>query len=536
MKFPLRRSAAVLAFAAVLLCGCTVKTTVQVTATTPGSVSHVYVTVKEIWVTTHATAVPGEGGWKKTVLEDPVTIDLAELNGGATIDLGTLDLGADTFEQVRLVLVDTDEKLAKSAKDLNLDWNNVVQYTDNGLSRVVALEFASPGASLVAASSVRVDGNTILDTLGGAEDPTASLVVDIDALRNLSILSYDGEIRAELDPGLAVYNAEDAGTITGTFDLSAIPNAVINSRQGIVVSAELVNAAGTRHSVVKSVRLGTAGTFTLYPLPVDADSGKTWYDLVVHGPGVSTMIITGVKVKAEETTTLQSSSITVPLAQSFLVNTGSAVPGGTRAGFYQTLPTDGRPYLVDFAAVNPFAGGFNSDLALSPANLAYGAWNDGDLISFSSTAAAEGAATYRLATDSRWRASSAFSTVTNGGLGPNTAQAVDLAQPVLPAGASAGTISGTIDFSAPDQFDSLQLVVSRGGQIVEAVDLGAALPGAASIDFSVTNVPAGVPSAVYEVSVRAWNSTNAADSLVRALFIPEADLRQGDVSGLSLQL
>jgi hypothetical protein len=45
-----------------------------------------------------------------------------------------------------------------------------------------------------------------------------------------------------------------------------------------------------------------------------------------------------------------------------------------------------------------------------------------------------------------------------------------------------------------------------------------------------------VPSAVYEVAVRAWHSTDAAGTLVRALFMPEADLRQGDVTGLSLQL
>jgi hypothetical protein len=536
MTFSLRRSTiALIALAAVLLGGCTVKTAVQVTATTPGNVTHIYVTVKEIWFTTHAGATAGEGKWKKKVLSDPVTIDLASLNGGVTADLGNIDLGADTYQQLRLVLVDTDAALATSADDLNLTWNNAVQYVDNGLSRLVPLEFASPAPSLVVRSPIKVDGNTVLDTLGGSGDPEATVVVDIDALRNLTIFSYGGEIRTLLDPGLAAYNDGDSGTITGTFDLAAVATASINSRQGVVVSAERVDAAGARHEIVKSVRLGTAGTFTLYPLPVD-DSGESTYEIVVHGPGVSTVVITGVTVDAGETTTLQSSSITVPVAVPFAVNTTTPVSGGTRAAFHQALSTDSRPYMVDFAAVNPFGGGFNSDLALSSTNLVYGAWNDGEVISFSSATPAEGTGAYRLATDASWRAPSAYATVINGGLGPATAQLVTLPQPVLPAGAVAGSISGTITFSAANQYDALYLTVSRGGQIVETVNLASALPGQSSIDFTVDNVPAGVPSAVYEVAVRAWHSTDAAGTLVRALFMPEADLRQGDVTGLSLQL
>jgi hypothetical protein len=538
MTFSLHRSvAAAIALAAILLGGCTVKTTVQVTATTPGNVTHVYVTVKEVWFTTHASAsaVAGEGKWKKKVLSDPVTVDLASLNGGATADLGNIDLGADTYEQVRLVLVDTDAELATSADDLNLAWNNAVQYVDNGLSVLVPLEFASPVPSLVAQSSIKVKGNTILDSLGGSDDPAATVVVDIDALGNLTIFSYGGEIRTLLDPGLAAYNDADAGTITGTFDLSAVATASINSRQGVVVSAERVDAADARHTIVKSVRLGTAGTFTLYPLPVD-ESGESSYDLVVHGPGVSTVIITGVTVDAGESTTLQSSGITVPVAPPFVVNTATPVHGGTRAAFYQTLPADARSYLVDLAAVNPFGGGFNSDLALSTASLVYGAYNDGEVISFASATPTEGAGTYRLAADARWRAPSAYATVINGGLGPATAQLETLPQPVLPVGAVAGSISGTITFSSADQYDALYLTVSRGGQIVETVNLAGSLPGNASIDFTVDNLPAAVPSAVYEVAVRAWNSADAAGTLVRALFMPAADLRQGDVTGLSLQL
>lgn len=518
-----------------LLGGCTVKTTVEVTATTPGNVTHLYVTVKEIWFTTHASAIPGDGKWKKKVLEDPVTIDLATLNGGASVAIGSLDLGAGKYDQVRLVLADIDQALAESAEDLNLAWNNALQFTENGLSRLVPLEFASPGASLLIPASIDIEGNTLLDELSSSDEPAATVVVDVDALRSLAIFTHGGEIRSLLDPGLAAYNDADVGAITGTFDLSAIATSAINSRQGIVVSAERVEPGALRRSVVKSVRLGSGGSFTLYPLPLD-DEGNGTFDIVVHGPGVSTVIVTGVEIEDGETATLQSSAITVPVADSFLVNTTAAVHGGTRARFYQSLPLDPRPFEVDFAAVHPFDGGFNNSLALSEAGLVHGAWNDGEVISFASATAGEGAATYRLAGDSRWRASSGFTSVTSAGLGPVMPQDVDVPQPGLPAGASAATISGTVHFTVPDQFDSLLLVVSRGGQIVEVVDLGATLPGSSFVDFTVSDVPGGRSSAVYDVWVRAWHSSDVEGTLVRALFTPWADLRTGNVSGLSLQL
>lgn len=536
MTSPLHRSAIpfLSLVAAALLGGCTVKTTVQVTATTPANVSHLYVTVKEIWFAEHA-GTSSSGKWKKKELSKPITIDLATLNNGTTTDLGSIDLGAGDYAQVRLVLADVDAPLAKSAEDLNLAWNSAVQYVDNGLSRLVPLELASPSAALLVPAVIDIEGNTVLDALGAEGDAEATVVVDIDVLRGLALLDSGNSQRMLLDPVLAAHNDADAGTISGTFDLTTVPASAISSSQSIVVSAEQVGAGGAVRRVVKNVRLSSGGAFTLYPLWAD-DTGDISYDVVLHGVGVSPVIVTGVTLKAGKTRTLQGSAISVPLSPGFRVNTGSAVPGGTRAGFYQQLPGDPAPFLIETAAVHPLLGGFASDLSLSPAALAYGAWNDGEVISFSLAAPVEGAATYRLAADASWRARSDFVTFTDAASGPGTAQDIALPQPVLPSAATPGSISGSIQFTAPDQFDALQLIVSRGGQLVETVDLSAALPGMGSIDFMVTDLPAGVPTAVYEVSVRAWHSSDAAATLVRALFMPEADLRQGDANGLSLQL
>jgi hypothetical protein len=140
-----------------------------------------------------------------------------------------------------------------------------------------------------------------------------------------------------------------------------------------------------------------------------------------------------------------------------------------------------------------------------------------------------------LATDSRWRARSAFQTVAGNSAG-STSQSIGLLQPGLPANASAGSISGTIFFGTARRYDSLQVIVSRGGQIVDTLDLGSSIGANSAINFTVAGVPALTADAVYDLSVRAWNSTNPADTLVRAAFTAQIDLRQGSASNLSLQL
>jgi hypothetical protein len=534
MRLLSRMTITSLLLAATLLGGCTVKTTIEVTATTPANVTNMYVTVKEVWFTSSSNATPGNNDWTKKVLSDPVTINLASLNDGTVEEIGSLTLFSGNYAQVRLVLADIDDPLTTSADDLGLTWNNAVQYVgEDGVSRLLPLEFASPDAALLTLASIDIDGST---ALGSSDSATSTVVVDIDALRNLAIFDYGGQTAALLNPGLKAYNAADVGIVTGNVDLSAIASAVIDSDQGVVVSAEILDPDGIRHSIVKSTRLASDGSFTLYPLPLADGEDTGTYEIVVHGPGVETLVVTGVTVEAEETSELQDSDITLPASTSFLVNSSTSTYGGTVAGFYQTLPTSSRPYLIDFTGVNPFGGGFGADLGLATARVVYGAWNDGNIISFATATAGEGTASYRLAADSRWRAISDFVTMAGASGGSSTPQMVTLPASKLPAGAAAGTISGTITFNAAGQYDSLYLIVSRGGQIVDTVDLTSSITGGATVNFSVTNVPAGTTHSVYDLSVRAWRSGNPSATLARAAFTSRADLRLGNASGLSLQL
>lgn len=517
-----------LLLAVLFLAGCTVKTTVEVTATTPASVAHMYVTVKELWFTAQADATPRSDEWVRQVLSDPVTIDLVSLNGGVTTALDSLTLDAGRYAQVRLALADVNEDLADSANDLGLDWNNAVQYVDaNGLTHLVPLELPHPGGFLTIPSVLEI-GNPSVVGEDASSDQSGTVVLDIDALHGLLIFEDDGETRALLNPGLLATVQSASGTITGTFDLSGIASTAASS---IVVSAEAANADDTRHVIVKSARLRSDGSFTLYSLPGDPES----YDIVVHGAGISTLLVTGVSVQAGETTTLQASNIPLTAASSFLVNTDTAVHAGTTAEFYQNLPSVSVPYLIELAPVNPFGEGFDADLVLSAGPLVVGAYNGGNAITLNTENPEPGLARYRLAGNSRWRARSEFQTVTGNSAGSSTVQILDVPLPALPA-ASAGTISGTISFATVRRYDALQVLLSRNGQLVDMLDLGSSIGSNTIINFTIANVPSRTADAVYDLSVRAWNSTDPADTLVRTPFPAQADLRQGNAGGLSLQL
>lgn len=549
----LRIGSLTLILAGIGLSGCTVKTTVQATATTSSNVTHLYVTVKELWFSSDAGATPDDDRWVKKVLSTPATIDLAALNDGTPGTIGTISLSGVSYAQLRVVLADTTETLAQSASDLGLAYNNVVQYMDaGGASHVVPLEFATPNASLLMPVAIKLNaigatstlaaatasGSTTTGVTGSsassaATQATATITLDVDALRGLILFDYGGQTGALLNPGLHAYDDSEVGTISGSFDVSALTSDVIDSEQGIVVSAQTLSADGTHFIVVKSTRINSSGAFTLYPLPVDDATKSAAYDIVVHGPGIQTQIITGVTVDKGTITTVQSSALALPTATAFVVNTNSTVPGGTLAEFYQTLSTDNAPHLIETAAVNPFNGGFGNALGLASSPLIAGAYNNGDLISFASAPPQEGAATYEVVGNSPWRAISNFgATIT----GSSTAQTITVPPPNLPFGAVGRSLAGTISFSSPGLYDSLYVLISRGGQLVEAMNLSASLGGQKSINFTATNLPGGTRDAVYDVAVRAWNSGNAASTLTRVAFTTRADLRNGDVSGLTLQL
>ena len=94
----------------------------------PGDFDNVYITVKDIWLHTSDSAGPLEAGWIKKPLAAPVTVDLLTLTNGAMQSLWSgVTLPAGDYQQIRLVLADSDDTLTPSATAAGLGYNNEVR-------------------------------------------------------------------------------------------------------------------------------------------------------------------------------------------------------------------------------------------------------------------------------------------------------------------------------------------------------------------------------------------------------------------------
>src|SRR6266404_4490383 len=112
------------------LVGCSPKTDVSATGNVPAQYSHVFMSVKEIWFNTSATAGPDDTAWIKFPLTTPATVDLAA-SVGALISLTTgLNVPVGNYAQVRLIPVDAGETLLASASSLGAVYNSEVDYVD----------------------------------------------------------------------------------------------------------------------------------------------------------------------------------------------------------------------------------------------------------------------------------------------------------------------------------------------------------------------------------------------------------------------
>jgi hypothetical protein len=533
--------------------GCSVQTEVAATGATSSSVSHLYLTVQAVELHGSATAIASDPGWATATLASPQVIDIAQSNSGSLQSLiKSLSLPAGTYQQLQVVLADASAPLTTAAQSAGLSANAVVQYVDaSGVSRTLNLELPSPTSALLIPVSLTLtssspsaffagDSNTAGTTAAGGSTPTTTaapttIAIDIAALRTFLPPATSGDPGALLSPGLAAYDTSTVGGIHGSVDLSALASSSTTGYQGLVATAEMVSADGTRYVAVKSAPIQATGSFDLYPLTA-ATSGTTSYDLVIHGPGVQTVVVTAVPVSAGTSTPTAVGPVALVPAISFAVNTpasGILTTGGSQMDFYQTLPGGTIPHLIEFAVLSPYTQRFSVDIQLSTAPIAYGAYSAAG-ISLSSAAPGEGAGTYQVTSEAPFRAPSAFGERVSA---PGSTVTVAVPPPALglPSGVTAGTLAGTLTIGTPSNYDSVFVLVSRGGQLVDAIDLSATLGAfGSSVSFSDANIPAGTATAVYDIAVRAWNSANPAATLVRAT-ATAADMRQGDTS-VSLQL
>ena len=344
-----------------LLAACSADTQVSLTGNTPAQYSHVWVTTQELWFNSASTAGPADGGWVKFPLSTPTTIDLVGANNGNLSNIvDDLHIVPGTYSQVRVIPIDASTPLTTSAQTAGALYNSEADFVDSaGLTHQLPLELLNPDQGFGIATSLKVPvgnvgaalagtgsttgattgafggntatvdpstglpigNNTTTGTTAGTTTGTGSttstqppneFAVFLDGTTDLvpfSTSTYTGGTGIMLSPHASAYDLSQSAGISGQLTLTNITTST-SGLPAIQVSAQVLSADGTRHVVVSSAPVQADGSFMLYPLAANS-SNVTYYDVVIHGPGIATIIIKSVQVELPS-----SSSTTSPFGTS----------------------------------------------------------------------------------------------------------------------------------------------------------------------------------------------------------------------------
>jgi hypothetical protein len=198
-------------------------------------------------------------------------------------------------------------------------------------------------------------------------------------------------------------------------------------------------------------------------------------------------------------------------------------------GFYQTLPDDDAPYLIEQRPVDPLTGQFATDALLSSATtVVFGTF--GTAISFTAAPPQEGASRYSVSALSPLRGNGDFSTTLLTPAAVSTTAAFTVPAVGLPSGTAAGTVSATVSVGTPGKYDKGALLVTHNGAVVAVAPLDDAFTSAASSTVvSITDVPAsssaGFERGLYYLEAWAWNSADPDSTFTRQPVSGAVDLR-----------
>lgn len=610
-----RPLAALLGALCALLAGCNTRSNVSLTGNTPAQYSHVYVTTQAVWFNTSATASPDDSGWVKFPLSTPTTVDLVAAEGGTLATLASdLRVLAGSYSQIRLIPLDSSAPLAASAQTLGAQFNAEVVYVDGtGTTQQVPLELLNPEKGIGIQASLRVPVGSVGNVLGGSGTATGGAFVTgandatsntgtTDALFGTSngtntsstgtgstgtastpttVASFDINIDGTLDlvpfsyaatPVSAVlfsshataYDLANVGSIQGSLTLTNVTSTT-TGLPTIQVDAETLSTDGTRHVVALTTTVNSSGDFTLYPLPI-SNSTSTFYDLVIHGPGIATIIIKNVELPvntstsatttttgtgatnttgATSTTGTTSASITVSIgtlvpraAATYDANisteANAPLPAGAAVNFYQTLARGSAPYVIETSTIDPFNQTLSNPQGLSEGTIDSGTYvASGETVNIVSAAPVEAAGHYRVAASAPGYSDGALTTT----VGPpksGTTALVPLPGLSLGSGASPGAVVAAVTSANATRYDRGQLLVSHEGTLVASVALDTVLTqGGGTV---AATVPAATPASYYYLSVRVWNSRNPAGTLSRQSFPTVLDLRSSSSATLPVTI
>jgi hypothetical protein len=520
----------------VVLAACDAAVDVDATANVSARYASVLVTVKEVWFHESATAVPADASWEKFRFDDTRTIDLIDIMGGQLTSIASdLVVPAGTYRQMRLILASRDEGLHDSADDADATYNNeVMWFDDDGDEQTTPLEVLNAGQGIGIEMNLKVEVVTENTATGSSLN---TVVLAFDAARDLTEFRYSGQTGFLLNPTLQAFDAGDAGTIRGTLNLSRLVIDTDTGRPAIQVTAQKLDGVLNRRVSVGSASVSRTGSFVLYPLPLDEDEDITEYDLVFHGPEIETIVIRDVPVSAA----VPGSAAQIALgglapgpAESFEanINDGHAVvPRGARIGFYQTLPGEDEPYLIELATVDPLLGRLAQPVALTRAStISYGTY--GVNFTLVSGTPEEGAARYAVAALSPHYGHGAFAQILLRPASPVSDTATFSVPAIgMPAPAVSGSVSATVTVENPGRDDGGVLFVTHEGAVVTVGSLDEVLQQLLGTTFvDMAPVPAGTASetlarGLYYLEAWTWNSTDPEDTFTRHPGAEAVDLR-----------
>lgn len=410
---------------------------------------------------------------------------------------------------------------------------NVVDNTTNSLGNTTSsIGNTSPGDTT---GTPTTNPTTGVDTRTTSAVTGSGLLV-FDARRDLTPFRFGDQPGFLLNPSLKAYDARKVGTIQGQVSLTQLTISTGTGRPDLQVTAEKLNDDSTRRIEVASAPITADGLFTLYPLPLEDSASTTTYDLVIHGPAIQTVIIRAVPVTKGAPASGGSAAlgtITLAPADSYAANVSTSTPvspRGARVGFYQTLPDDTAPYLIEQQPIDPVSGELATNVMLSSATtVAFGTF--GTSFTLTSAAPQEGASRYSVAALSPFYGNGAFS---NTLLAP-PATATDVAaftvpDAQIPSTTASGTIATQVSAATPGKYDKGALLVTHNGAVITSVPLDAALASSATAaTVNVTGIPASSGTTfdrgLYYLEAWAWNSSDPKSTFTRQPVSAPVDLR-----------
>jgi hypothetical protein len=499
-----------------LLAGCGARTEVSQSGNAPAQYSHVYITTQEVWFNTSATAGPDDSGWTKFPLTTPATVDLVGDEDGTLGTIATnVNLVAGTYSQIRLIPIDSSAALSVSATAIGATYNAEADYVDpaTGTTVQLPLELLNPDKGIGIQASLKVPignvgsagigaiaggssggiGTSDATSTAGTTDATgigtstgtttasatgtttsttiASFTVNIDGNRDLVPFVYPlagkGGINGiMLSSHATAFDLSQVTGIQGTLTLTNLTGyTAVSGLPDIQATAESLSTDGTRHEVVLSVPVHSDGTFLLYPLPTSS-STAVYYDVVIHGSGIATIIIKNVYVSLPSTsssssfgsttttgttttdtttattgtttslsaatinstnTSIDTATITPPSLTTVSIGTllpryastytanitaaSAALPAGADVAFYETLSGSGEvPYVIESSPIDPFNQNLFSAQTVSACTVDSGTFlANGETINVISAAPVQGAGGYIVAATAPNYADGAFS-------------------------------------------------------------------------------------------------------------------------------